>query len=145
VVDARTVAALDAYAKLLSAGWAMSARTEPLLAIASLTPTQYGVLEAILHKGPLGQRELSRTVRTSAGNMTDLVDKLEARGLVRRIRQQLDRRAVRVELTQVGRGLIEPLCVSRTAAIAAAMAGLSSDELRQLGELLRRLELTVAA
>ena len=101
--------ALDAYVKLLRAGRAVLARVEPRLAAAGLTPTQFGVMEAILHKGPLGQRELSRKVLTSAGNMTDLVDKLEARGLVRRARQKSDRRAVRVELTPVGRDLIEPL------------------------------------
>ena len=64
----------------------MLARVEPRLAAAGLTPTQLGVLEAILHKGPLTQRELGRKVLTSAGNMTDVVDKLEARGLVRRTR-----------------------------------------------------------
>ena len=60
---------------------------EPRLAASGLTLTQFGVLEAILHKGPLSQRELSQKVLTSAGNMTDLVDKLEARGLVQRARQ----------------------------------------------------------
>ena len=49
---------------------------------AGLTPTQFGVLEALLHKGPLSQRELGQKVLTSAGNMTDLIDKLETRGLV---------------------------------------------------------------
>ena len=63
--------------KLLRAGRAVLARVEPRLAAAGLTPTQFGVLEAILHKGPLGQRELGRKVLTSAGNMTDLIDKLE--------------------------------------------------------------------
>ena len=72
--------------KLLRAGKAVLARVEPRLAAAGLTPTQLGVLEAILHKGPLTQRELGRKVLTSAGNMTDVVDKLEARGLVRRAR-----------------------------------------------------------
>ena len=89
--------------KLLRAGRAVLARVEPRLAAAGLTPTQLGVLEAILHKGPLSQRELGRKVLTSAGNMTDLVDKLEARGLVHRARQQSDRRLVQVELTPAGR------------------------------------------
>ena len=82
VDDVRVVEALGAYVKLLRAGRAVLARVEPRLAAAGLTPTQFGVLEAILHKGPLGQRELGRKVLTSPGNMTDVVDKLEARGLV---------------------------------------------------------------
>ena len=98
-----------AYVKLMRAGRAVLARVEPRLAAAGLTPTQLGVLEAILHKGPLTQRELGRKVLTSAGNMTDVVDKLEARGLVRRTRSPRDRRVVPVELTQAGRTLIEAL------------------------------------
>jgi MarR family transcriptional regulator, 2-MHQ and catechol-resistance regulon repressor len=145
VVDARGVAALDAYVKLLRASRAVSARAEPRLSAAGLTPTQFGVLEAILRTGSLNQRELGREVQTSAGNMTDLIDKLEARGVVRRIRQRRDRRAVLVELTPAGRALIEPLYAGHVADIAAAMSGLSSDELHQLGELLRKLELVVAA
>jgi MarR family 2-MHQ and catechol resistance regulon transcriptional repressor len=141
VADHRVAAALDAYVKLLRAGRSVLARVEPRLAAAGLTPTQFGVMEAILHKGPLGQRELSRKVLTSAGNMTDLVDKLEARGLVRRARQKSDRRAVNVELTPVGRDLIEPLFTRHAEDIAAAMGELNGDELRQLSDLLRRLGL----
>jgi MarR family transcriptional regulator, 2-MHQ and catechol-resistance regulon repressor len=141
VSDPRVAAALDAYVKLLRAGRSVLARVEPRLAAAGLTPTQFGVMEAILHKGPLGQRELSRKVLTSAGNMTDLVDKLEARGLVRRARQKSDRRAVHVELTPAGRDLIEPLFARHAGDIATAMGELNREELRQLSDLLRRLGL----
>ncbi|MBV8455278.1 MAG: MarR family transcriptional regulator, partial [Acetobacteraceae bacterium] len=84
--------ALRAYVKLFRAGKAIVGRLEPAAAEAGLTLTQLGVLEAILHKGPLTQRELSRKVLTSAGNMTDVVDKLAARGFVTRGRQPSDRR-----------------------------------------------------
>jgi len=136
--------ALDTYVKLLRASRAVLARVEPRLAATGLTVTQFGVLEAILHKGPLGQRELSRKVLTSPGNMTDLVDKLEARGLVHRIRQKADRRAVRVELTEAGRALIKPLFADHAGDIAVAMGGLDENELRQLSALLRKLGLAAA-
>jgi MarR family transcriptional regulator, 2-MHQ and catechol-resistance regulon repressor len=145
VDDAETRAALDAYVKLLRAGRSVLGRVEPRLAAAGLTPTQFGVLEAILHLGPLSQRELTRKVLTSPGNMTDLVDKLEARGLARRSRRRADRRAVQVELTPAGRALIEPLFVHHAADITAAMSGLNPDELRQLGALLARLGLAAEA
>jgi MarR family 2-MHQ and catechol resistance regulon transcriptional repressor len=141
VAEPHIAEALDAYVKLLRAGRSVLARVEPRLAAAGLTPTQFGVLEAILHKGPLSQRELCRKVLTSPGNMTDLVDKLEARRLVHRARQSSDRRAVRVELTHAGRDLIEALFARHAEDVAAAMAGLDTGELRQLGELLRRLGL----
>jgi MarR family transcriptional regulator, 2-MHQ and catechol-resistance regulon repressor len=136
--------ALRAYVKLLRAGKAVLARVEPRLAAASLTPTQLGVLEAILHKGPLTQRELGRKVLTSAGNMTDVVDKLEGRGLVCRTRSPRDRRIVSVTLTPAGQALIEGLFPRHARDIAAAMGGLSGEELQVLGELLRKLGLAAA-
>ena len=101
--------------------------------------SDFGVLEALLHKGPLTHRELGRKVLTSAGNMTDVVDKLEARGLVRRVRGTADRRQVRVELTDAGRAMIEHVFPRHAEDIARAMSGLDGAELRALGELLRRL------
>ena len=131
--------------KLLRAGRAVLARVEPRLAAAGLTPTQLGVLEAILHKGPLTQRELGRKVLTSAGNMTDVVDKLEARGLVCRTRSPRDRRIVRVTLTPPGRALIEALFPRHARDIAAAMGGLSRRRASKCwGRLLRKLGLAAA-
>ncbi len=144
MADARALEALDVFATLLRTSRALATRADSRLVQAGLTPTQFGVLEAILHEGALSQHALSSRVATSAGNMTDLIDKLETRGLVHRARQKLDRRAVLVELTQEGREVIGPLLANRAADIVAAMANLSSDELHRLGELLRRLELVVA-
>lgn len=140
-----TAEALRAYVKLLRAGRAVLARVEPRLARSGLTPTQLGVLEALLHIGPLGQRELGRKVLTSAGNMTDVIDKLERRGLVRRSRQPGDRRAVRVELTAEGRAAIAALFPDHASDIAQAMGGLDAAELRQLAALLRKLGRAAAA
>ncbi len=145
VDDERIGEALRTYVKLLRAGKAVLARVEPRLAAAGLTATQLGVLEAILHKGPLTQRELGRKVLTSAGNMTDVVDKLEGRGLVRRTRSPHDRRIVSVTLTQPGQALIEMLFPRHAQDIAAAMGGLSGEELHMLGALLRKLGLAAGA
>ena len=139
MADPATEAALRVYVKLLRAGKAVLACTEPRLSSERLTPTQFGVLEAILHKGPLTQRELLRKVLTSPGNMTDVVDKLEARGLVRRSRGLTDRRMVTVELTPRGRSDIEALFPAHAGDIAGAMGALDAEELEELGRLLRKL------
>ena len=114
-------------------------RVEPRLTDTCLTATQLGVLEAVLHKGPMTQRELGRRVLTSAGNMTDVIDKLEGRGLLRRVRSCIDRRSVSIELTGCGRALIQDLFPDHARDIAAAMAALSPAELETLGALLRKL------
>lgn len=144
VGDPATEAGLRAYVKLLRAARAVVARVEPRLAAHGLTTTQLGVLEAILHRGKLTHRELGRMVLTSAGNMTDVVDKLEARGLVRRVRDAADRRLVRVELTEAGDDMIRRLFPMHAADIAQAMSGLSPVDLDVLGDLLRRLGMEAA-
>ncbi len=145
-IDDPTVeAAVRAYVKLIRASRAVFARLEPRLAKMCLTATQLGVLEALLHKGAMTQRELGRKVLTSAGNMTDVLDKLEARGLLRRVRSTEDRRSVRVELTDGGRSLIEALFPEHAHDIAEAMGALRPEELDLLGDLLRRLGQGTAA
>ena len=144
VDDPAVEQAVRAYVKLMRASHAVLARIEPALAARGLTPTQLGVLEALLHKGAMTHRELGRKVLTSAGNMTDVVDKLERRELVRRVRDPADRRAVRVELTGPGQALIEELFPRHAADIARAMAGLGTADLARLGELLRALGLAAA-
>jgi len=144
-VDSPAVeAALRAYVKLVRAARAVSDRAEPRLAAAGLTATQLGVLEAVLHLGPLSQRDLGHKVLTSPGNMTDVVDKLAARGLVRRL-CPADRRSRLVELTDAGRKLIEQVFPPHAADIAASFAALTADELATLDALLRKLGLDPAA
>jgi MarR family transcriptional regulator, 2-MHQ and catechol-resistance regulon repressor len=144
VPESGVIDAVRAYVKLMRASRAIISRLEPSMAVHGLTLTQIGVLETLLHKGPLTHRDLGRKVLTSAGNMTDVVDKLEARGLVRRVRDAQDRRLVRVELTSDGLTLIQSLFPAHAKDIAAAMGGLSESELRDLGALLRRLGLAAA-
>ena len=137
VSDPDVAAAVRAYVKLIRASRAVLARIEPLLAASGLTPTQLGVLEAVLHKGPQTQRALGRLVLTSAGNMTDVIDKLESRDLVHRVAVPGDRRSLHVELTPAGRALIEEVFPRHAADIARAMGGIAPDALPALGDLLR--------
>jgi MarR family 2-MHQ and catechol resistance regulon transcriptional repressor len=144
VTDIAVEDAIRTYVKLLRAYRSVVARVEARLAPENLTLTQLGVLEAVLHRGPMTHRDLGRKVLTSAGNMTDVVDKLEARGLVRRVRAEADRRQVWVELTPAGQRLIEDLFPRHAEDIARVMAGLPPDEMRQLGTLLRKLGVAAA-
>jgi MarR family 2-MHQ and catechol resistance regulon transcriptional repressor len=144
VDDPAVEEAVRAYVKLMRASRSVLARVEPALAARGLTPTQLGVLEALLHKGAMTHRELGRKGLISAGNVSDVVDKLARRDLVARVPDPADRRAVRVELTGPGRALIEDLFPRHAADIARAMAALSTEELRELGALLRRLGVAAA-
>ena len=137
--DTRRTQALGAFGKLQRTAKALLARVERGLASAGLTATQFGVLATLLHNGARSQRELSREVLTSPGNMTELIDRLEQRGLVQRARQPSDRRAMQVVLTPAGKALAEPLFARHAGDVAAIMGGLTSEELRQFELLLDKL------
>ncbi len=145
VDDPRDVAAIRAYVKLMRASRAVVGRLEPRLAASGVTLTQFGVLEALLHLGPLTQRVLIDKVLTSPGNMTDVIDKLEQRGYVSRCRVASDRRNVEVGLTPVGEDFIGKLFPLHAGEIAAAMKGLTAAEIATLDTLLRRLGVHAAS
>jgi MarR family 2-MHQ and catechol resistance regulon transcriptional repressor len=137
------VRALDAYIKLVrAAGSVTSAALDRTgLADAGLTEGQFGVLEALLHLGPLHQCDLARKHLLSGGNMTMIVDNLEKRGLVRRERSKEDRRFVQVRLTPSGRRLIQKVFPRHAATLAEMLGALSVSEQEQLGRLCRKLGL----
>ena len=69
--------------------------------------SDFTVLEALLHKGPLTISEIQAKVLLASGSMTAAVDRLESRGLAVRRSMASDRRARRIELTPEGRRLIQ--------------------------------------
>lgn len=133
--------ALNAFIALMRAGESVSARLAPDLVRKGLTVTQFGALEALLHLGPLCQRELGAKLLRSGGNITLVVDNLERQGLVSRERSGEDRRFVTVSLTSKGRRLIERVFREHLALIVAEMAVLSSREQEELRRLCRSLGL----
>jgi MarR family 2-MHQ and catechol resistance regulon transcriptional repressor len=139
VDNPRIVASVRAYVKLMRTARTVTARSVPRLSAAGITTRQLGVLEALLHLGPLTQRSLIDKVLTSPGNMTDVIDKLEKRGYVTRSRVETDRRNVEVGLTPEGLAFISALFPLHADDLATAMKGLSDAEIATLDTLLRRL------
>ena len=134
--------ALDAYIKLVRASESVVGRLgQNLRAEDDLTLSQFGVLEALMHLGPMCQRELGVKILKSSGNVTMVVDNLEKRGLVARRRSVEDRRVTEVDLTAKGRALIKGIFPRHAAEITAEMGGLTAAEQKQLGALCRKLGL----
>jgi MarR family 2-MHQ and catechol resistance regulon transcriptional repressor len=135
------VRALSTFVKLVRASESISARIHRHLADAGLTISQFGVLEAIYHLGPLSQSEIAKKVLKSTGNITLVIDNLEKRDLAKRERQQEDRRYYAVRLTTKGRKLISSIFPRHAAKIMEVMRTLSSAEQEVLGNLCRKLGL----
>ena len=139
------VRALDAFIKLMRASGSVIARTGRHLAAEGLTGGQFGILETLLHLGPLHQCELAKKHLQSGGNVTMIVDNLERAGLVRRERHVSDRRYVRVCLTPAGHARIAAVFPAHVRQIRELMDVLTPAELEQLGRLCRKLGLQAAA
>lgn len=139
--DPTTKLALATYTKLMRAAETVTSRTNRQMTAANLTISQFGVLEALLHKGPLCQKEIAAKILKSSGNITMVIDNLEKRGLVRRVRDDADRRYLTVSLTAAGEELIAAVYLRVEAEIVAEMAVLGPDEQTTLGVLCKKLGL----
>lgn len=104
-----------------------------------VVPTDFGVLEALLHKGPLTIRQLGEKVLLTSGSMTTAIDRLETRGLVSRCDDPGDRRARIIKLTPTGRRFIERAFTQHRESMEQAVAGFAKKDRAALLELLRQL------
>lgn len=139
--DTTTYRALNTYTKLMRAAESVTSRVSRTMGAADLTISQFGVMEALLHKGPLCQRDIASKILKSTGNITLVIDNLEKRGLVRRERTSEDRRYLSIQLTGQGLELIQQVFTGVEAAIVAEMRVLTSDDQETLGNLCKKLGL----
>ncbi len=130
--------ALNAYIKLMRAAESVTARAHSFLP-KEITLSQFGVLETLLHRGPLCQTELAGKLLKSGGNITLIVDNLEKAGLVTRERDKEDRRFITVSLTPKGRAFIVDLFPKVAASITREFAALSPAEQFTLGWLCKKV------
>jgi len=133
--------ALDAFIKLTRATESVLNRLAKRGTQGELTPSQFGVLEALYHLGEMCPSELGIKILRSSSDLTTVIDNLEKRKLVRRLRDATDRRKVQISLTEEGRQLITQLLPAHVAAITEEMSVLSPQEQETLGELCRKLGL----
>jgi MarR family transcriptional regulator, 2-MHQ and catechol-resistance regulon repressor len=131
--------ALATYVKLMRA--ANSARNVAArqLTESGLTLTQFAVLEALYHLGPMSLSDLAQKVLTTGGNLTMVVGNLEKQGLATRQRSPEDGRILIVVLTPKGKNLIRHLFPEHASALVDFMNALSPEEQKRLGDLCRKL------
>jgi DNA-binding MarR family transcriptional regulator len=83
--------------------------------------------------------ELSRLLLVTSGNLTGIVDRLEAEGLLERREDDRDRRLVRIVLTREGRRLVDDMLPFHARDIQSMLAFMPADRLQALNELLGSL------
>ena len=135
----KEIRALDSYIKLLRAADTISAAVNLSLSKFGLTESQFNVLDALYHLGPLSQKELGFKLLKSGGNITMVIDNLERDSYVERIRGAEDRRIFFVHLTKKGKKRLEKILPVQVNLITNEMNRLSKTEQIELQRLCKRI------
>jgi MarR family 2-MHQ and catechol resistance regulon transcriptional repressor len=131
---------------LWKAGRAVQAYAEKSVSELELCDSDFAVLEALLHKGPLPVNEIGKKVLLTSGSITVAVDRLETKELVERRAHGTDRRARMVHLTKEGRKLITRAYSDHAGDMERlASASLTRAERKTLIRLLKKIGYKAAA
>ena len=125
------------FRQVRDAMWAEMAR-EMALAGHDLTYSQFMTIKQ-LAKGSAGVTDLARHAQLNPGAMTRLLDKLEARGILERVADPNDRRALHIHLTNAGKAIWRDIDQCGQRVREAALQGLDTGEREQLLALLERV------
>ncbi|MEU4565319.1 MarR family transcriptional regulator [Micromonospora sp. NPDC023956] len=128
---------------LAEAFWAVTRRlrhrTREALAPWDVTPAQSRALGVLIRHGTLRLSTLAEHLRIAPRSATEVVDDLEARGLVARRADPADRRATLVAPTEEGTRLSAAIRAARRAAAEDLFGGLPPADRAQLARILRTL------
>ena len=101
--------------------------------------SDFGVLEVLLHKGPLPVNTIGPIVDLTPGSISIAVDRLFAKGLVTRVESAEDRRVRIIALTPRGKDLIVPAFRKHSGQMRRVFSELSAEELHRLEVALKRV------
>jgi DNA-binding MarR family transcriptional regulator len=111
---------------------AIRARLDDIVRPAGLTALQYTALTALERHADMSSAQLARSSFVTAQSMADMIAILEARGLIVRHRDHVDRRRLVVSLTPAGRGLLDEYRDAVRALEDGMLAGLPEAEVGSL-------------
>ncbi len=135
--------AVAAYGRLQHVASLAAAQVELAVQPSGLSMSQFGVLDTIVERGAVHQQELAEAVGLSKGQMTAIINSLEALDLVRRERHPDDKRYISVHMTEAGSALHARVAPARIEAIVAAMNALSPKQRKRLTRICERLERSI--
>lgn len=130
---------LKLYTRLMRATNAVTEKLHRHLLDHKLSISQFGVIEALYHLGPLCQKDIGDKILKTSGNITLVIDNLEKRKLVKREKDPDDRRRMTVRLTASGHELIEKIFPDHSKIAHKVFSVLEPKELLSLSVLLKKL------
>ena len=136
--------ALKLFIVLERAAIAIERQVKTQADLNGLTWTEFEILEAVYHKGPLLLGDIQKKILLTSGGVTYTVDRLAEKGLLIRKECETDRRAKWATLTPKGTALIAAIFAPMAEHIEELMSVLNAKEQEEATELLRRVGLAAA-
>ncbi|MDR9791588.1 MarR family transcriptional regulator [Aeribacillus sp. FSL K6-2848] len=106
----------------------------------SITPPQFDALLLLNESGNMTIGELSNKMYLACSTITDLMDRMEKNNLVKRVKDEKDRRLVRIQLLENGQRVIEAALAKRQEYLREVLKNFSDQEIVQLEKLLAKLQ-----
>jgi len=141
----KTIDALNSYIKLIRSAETISSKINLTLSSYGLTESQFGVLDSLLHLGPMKQKELGKKILKSGGNITMVINNLETRGLVKRSKGEKDKRQFIIHLTPRGKKSIRTSLPHIIKKIKKQFEILNKEEQRELQRLCKIIGLQIGS
>ena len=127
---------VDALRRLLRAVYMDNAKMSRQHGV---TGPQGGVMRCLRDSGPASAAQLSRTLYVTPSTMTGLIDRLESKGLVSRIKKTEDRRITMINLTKAGKNLSQELPDPLELRLISRLADLDTGHVNQLSAFVQEL------
>jgi MarR family 2-MHQ and catechol resistance regulon transcriptional repressor len=104
-----------------------------------LSPSEFTTLEVLYTKGKIPLQQIGEKILITSGSITYNIDKLEKKGLLKRVPCQEDRRVIYAEITTAGNELFDRIFPKHAATIHSLVKGLTQVEQQEAIELLKKL------
>lgn len=135
--DAGVVAALEKDLRYIAA--IIKQKGRELLTDYSITPPQFIALQWLFEEGDMTIGELSNKMFLACSTTTDLIDRMEKKELVIRVRDSKDGRVVRIHLLETGEKIIDEVIRKRQGYLQNVLTGFNAKEAESLKNSLAKL------
>lgn len=136
-----TANSLKLFIVLSRAYKAINEHVNKVIQANGLNPTEFAVLELLYHKGAQPMQQIGGKILLASGSITYVVDKLEQKGMLRRIACPKDRRVTHAQITEDGKKFIQDIFPEHAEQINKLMSALNEEEKIEAIDLLKKLGL----
>jgi MarR family 2-MHQ and catechol resistance regulon transcriptional repressor len=136
-----TANSLKLFIVLSRAYKAINEHVNKVIQASGLNPTEFAVLELLYHKGDQPMQQIGGKILLASGSITYVVDKLEQKGMLKRIACPKDRRVTFAQITEDGKRFIQDIFPAHAEQIDKLMSTISETEKLEAIDLLKKLGL----